>query len=136
MPQSPLNQIAKTPGGALTLLNTDTEGNLKISNGVIDTVVQNVGTITNTGTFQAALIANPNRLPGGAIVNLGTHAMNVVFGSHLTATIAESIPVPAGSTAVAAGVLSFANFFGGGVYIGEVAIEGTAADTFITVENS
>ena len=101
------------------------------------TVVQTSGTIANTGTFQAALVANPNRLPGGAIVNLGTHTMNVVFGSHTTAGTADAIGVPAASTLAPAGTLSFNSFFGGSVrYTGEVAIEGTAADTFITVENS
>jgi hypothetical protein len=104
------------------------------------TVSQAVGTIAATGTFQAALLANSNRIPGGAIVNLGTHAMNVVFGSHTTAVVADAIPIPPASTIAPAGTLSFATFFGGsgsgGNYTGEVAIEGTAADTFVTVENS
>jgi len=100
------------------------------------TVVQNVGTIVNTGTFQAALLANPNRLPGGAIVNLGTATMKVVFGPHTTAGTADAIAILPSSTSAAAGTLSLNSFFGGSVrYTGEVAIEGTAADTFITVEN-
>ena len=86
---------------------------------------------------QAALVANPNRLPGGAIVNLGTATMKVVFGPHTTAGTADAIAILPSSTSAAAGTLSLNSFFGGSVrYTGEVAIEGTAADTFITVENS
>jgi hypothetical protein len=116
MPQSPIAVQVATPAAA--------------------NVSQNVGTITTTGTFQAALVANPNRLSGGAIVNLGSNKMNVVFGLHTTAGTADAVPVLAASTIAPAGTLSFASFFGtGNRYTGEVAIEGTTADTFLTVEN-
>lgn len=138
MPQTPLNQIAKTPSGALTLLNADAEGNLKTSGGLVDTVVQAVGTIANTGTFQAAMAANPARKPGGAIINAGSHQMNVAFAAHTAqGTItAGTFPVGNSTTLIAAGTLLLGNIFPGSAYTGEISIEGTATDTFITVENS
>ena len=126
--------IAKNPSGAQVPLNTDDSGNLRVADGgsAVISVASNVGTIAATGTFQAAFLANASRAGGGAFVNNGTATMDVYFGSHTAAGIAasKSIKVAAGS------VLFLNQVINDGLYLGEIAVAGTAADTYTTVENS
>lgn len=138
MPQNP-NQVlpALTSDNVPASLNLDDTGALKVVQSeappITDPVVhQTIGTITaGTGSFELAMAANPNRLPGGAIQNNSTsHAMGVVFNSHTAAVSGSAIAIPA------SGTLVFSQVFGGQVYKGEVAIEGTTLDTFGLLELS
>lgn len=134
MPQNP-NQVlvglntANTP----TSLKVDANGALIISQpgaGGGATLVQSVGTIATTGTFQAAMAINADRLPGGAIVNNGTAGMTVSFSAFGDAKTGNTVPIAAGGT------LSLATVLGPNAYTGAVAITGTKSDTFVTVEVS
>ena len=89
------------------------------------------GTIGITNTFQTALAANADRLPGGAIANNGTKTMLVSFTAAASAYADKSIPVAIGVT------LPLANIIGPDqIYTGEISITGTATDKFATVEIS
>lgn len=95
-------------------------------------VTQNVGTITaHTGTYEVALNPNPNRAVGGAIINLSTaDTMGVQFGPVVGAAKASDVMIVAGGT------LEFSTLFPTLPYTGEVVIQGTSLDTFVTVENT
>lgn len=93
-------------------------------------LTQTGGTIASGGTYQAALAANANRLPGGAISNTSVDkTARVYFGAVADAKSTNTITLAAGAT------LPFENVTGVGVaYTGVVAIDGTTAAGFVTTE--
>jgi len=93
-----------------------------------DTITQTGGTIAATGTFQDALALNSARV-GGYIQNTGTTAIEVYYGAHGSAVLANASLLENQGDAVdlTAGVPN-------GVYKGTVAVTGTTGGTFVAVE--
>jgi len=128
MPQSPFQTRPGLNDGVAKSLAVDAEGRLVPGFTAVTPTVA-TGTIASTGTFQACLAANANRLPGGSITNNGAATMQVFFGATGDATADKAVDVAAGAT------LFLANVFGPNqVYTGAIAITGTATQTFGTVE--
>ncbi|MFA9204835.1 MAG: hypothetical protein ACEQSH_00105 [Bacteroidia bacterium] len=136
MPQtSRPTQPAVNPSHEITPLQVDANGALITIQGGVSvnpTVTTTLGTVTSTGTYQAALPANANRLAGGSIINHGTATMQVQFAAVATANGAKSNNL--GDIAAKGGRLDLASVLGGSPYTGVISITGTAADTFSTVE--
>jgi hypothetical protein len=134
MPQNP-NQVTvalnSTNGTASLRLNSDNALVVSTNNpdaGV--SIVQTLGTIATTGTFQAGMAANASRALGGAIVNHGTASLLVSLTAAGDAKTGSGIAVAAGGTLLLAQVLPDQP------YLGAISLTGTKADTFTTVEIS
>ena len=107
---------------------SDELGNIFSRRGpAISAVASNVGTIATTGTLQAtSLVVNAGRVDA-TVINLGTHAMQVAFGTSLGApALATTVPLSASGTLTLSGIV--------GSYTGAVAIAGTSGDTFLVIE--
>lgn len=130
MPQNPNQVLVGLNGGVPKPLATDANG-LLFSSAVPTTVtvVQTGGTITAGGTFQSALAANPNRL-AAAVHNLSVDkSAQVYLGAVADAKAGNSVRLAAGAT------LPLETLTGtGNAYTGVVAIDGTTAAAFVTVE--
>jgi len=132
MPQNP-NQVTvaldDSNATASLRLNSDNALIVTMNNpsaGV--TVVQTLGTIATTGTFQAGMAANADRAVGGAVVNHGTASMLVSLTAAGDAKTGSGIQVAAGGTLMLSAVLPDQP------YLGAISITGTKSDTFTTVE--
>ena len=94
-----------------------------LSNGNLPLTSTNLsGTIAVTNTFQS-LQGPTNNRQGCTIVPLGTHAMNVYFGSCANATLSNS-------TQLSQGQPLFCSVSGASVLIDQVCITGIAGDAF------
>ena len=135
MPQNPTQVLVGLNSGQPTALAVNSDGQLETIQSAVTpttvTVSQTGGTITTGGSWQAALAANADRAPGGAICNLSaSKAALVFFGAVADATNGKAITVAAGAT------LSFETVLGrGNAYPGVVAISGpTTAEAWSAVE--
>lgn len=129
MPQNP-NQVtaALNPSNATASLRVDANGALITTTdsptaGI--SVVQTLGTIASTGTFQVAMAANADRALGGSISNHGAALQLVAFG---TTAASRGVQVAAGGT------LHLIVVFPTEPYTGAISITGTATQTFTTTE--
>ncbi len=134
MPQNPNQVLAGLNGGTPRALATDAEGKLlTIQSEVVPTtvdVITTTGTIASGGKFQAALAANPDRAPGGLILNASaSKVLSVFFGAAADAKSGTSIPLAAGASLPLQNVLGAGN-----AYTGVIAVDGTTAETFVAVE--